>query len=88
MIDEQRNVLWPLAQRRDRDRKHVQAIEQIEAERSVRERLLEILVRRCDDAGIDTGGLRAAQPLDLLLLNCAQQLGLQFDRQFPDLVEK
>jgi hypothetical protein len=83
-----RPLLRPIAQRRDSDRKHIQAIEEIEAKPSVREHLLEILVRRRDDSHIDARRLRAPEPLDLLFLNDAQQFGLEFDRQFADLVEE
>ena len=50
--------------------------------------MLEIAIRRCDDANVD--GVRAvvADALVLALLQHAQQLALQIERNLADLVEE
>src|SRR6266481_7175221 len=45
-------------------------------------------MRRRDQANVDVDGLIAAQSLELLLLQCAQQLRLQLWADVPDFVEK
>ena len=82
------NVLDPLAQRRDRDRKDVEAIVQIAPERSVLDHVLEIAVRGGHDPHVDALGPRAAEAFELALLQHAQQLGLHFHRDVADLVEE
>ena len=82
------DVLDPLAQRRNDDGKHVEAIEEILAKRLVADRVLEVAVRGRDDADVDLDGLRAPEAFDDALLKHAQQLDLDLHRQFTDLVEK
>ena len=50
--------------------------------------LIEILVRRTDDPHIDLHRLAAADPLDDLVLQEAQQLDLHRQRHIADFVEK
>ena len=88
MLHEQRNVVAPLAQRRQLHRDDVQAVEQILAERALGDHLREIGVRRGDDADVDLDRLRVADALELALLQHAQQLGLQRRAHRPDLVEE
>ena len=45
-------------------------------------------MRGGDDARVDFGGPRAAQPLDLLLLQHAQELDLDVGRQVANLVQE
>ena len=45
-------------------------------------------MRGGDDPRVDLGCLRAAQPLDLLVLQDAQQLDLDLERQVADLVQE
>ena len=59
VLDEQRDVLAPLAQRRQRDRDDVDAVEEILAERSRLDRLGEIAVRGGDDAHVDLASRRS-----------------------------
>ena len=70
------------------DRNHVQPEEQVLAERAVGDRAREILVRRRDDAHVDADRLAAADALDLLRLDRAQQLRLRLGAQVADLVEE
>ena len=50
--------------------------------------LLQIAIRRGDDADVDANVRRAADPLEALLLEEPQQLGLQPRRHLADLVEE
>ena len=45
-------------------------------------------MRGGDDSRVDFGCLRAAQPLDLLVLQHAQQLDLDVERQVANLVQE
>src|SRR5207344_3417053 len=56
--------------------------------RLVADTLFEVAVRRGDDPDVDRHGLRASEPLDLALLQHAQQLDLNVERQITDLIEK
>ena len=48
----------------------------------------EVAVRRGDEADVDLDRLRTADPLELLLLQDAQQLRLELERDLADLVEE
>ena len=85
---EQRDVLAPIAQRRHGERKHVEPVEQIAAEAPLPHFLVQIAVGGGDDAHVDVDRPRAAEPLDLAVLQHAQQLRLQLERQLADLVEE
>ena len=88
VVDEEVDVLLALAQRRDQDRQHVEAVEEVLAE-AARLRLGgEVAVRRRDDADVDLDVLRVAEAADRLLLQHAQQLHLEVERQLADLVEE
>ena len=68
--------------------KHIQAVEQVLAEQLGRHGLLEVLVRGRDDPHVDLDRLAAAHALDHLLLEHAQQLGLERQVHVADLVEE
>src|SRR6185295_7097653 len=87
-IGELRDVLGALAQRRQLDRDDVDSIEEIFAEAAVLHRLLEIDVGGGDQAELGLDRLAAADPLDVALLDRAQQLGLQVAPQSANLVEE
>ena len=80
--------LGPLAQRRQRDREDVEPVVEILAELALGDQRLEVAVRGRDDPHVDLDGLAAADPLELALLQHAQQLDLHVERQVADLVEK
>ena len=88
MLDELRNVLAAIAQRRNGDRKHVEPVVQVATETTLPDFLGQVPIGRRDDADIDVDRARAAQPLDLALLQHAEQLGLELERQLADLVEQ
>src|SRR5436189_120777 len=58
------------------------------AEAAVGDRLLEVLVRRRDDADVDVDGLRAAEARELALGEHAQELHLRGERHLAHLVEE
>jgi len=78
-----RDLLAPLSQWRDVDPDHAQAVVQIFAELAFRDALLEIRVGRRDHADVDALRFGLADGHDLVLLEEAQQLRLDVDRQSP-----
>ena len=78
----------PLAQRRHEDREDVQPVVEVLAELAGRDRLFEILVGGGHEPHVGPDGFRAAQPLELALLQDAQQLHLRREVQLADLVEE
>ena len=88
IVRERHHVVLALAQRRHRDREHREAEEQVFAEGPGRDRGLEVLVRRGDQAHVDVHEGRPAEPLEAPLLERAQHLRLQAQRQVADLVQE
>ena len=86
--DEQRDVVLAIAQRRQLDRDHVEAVEEILAELPFLHHLPQVDVGRGDDADVDLDRLHAAEPHEVALLDHAQQLGLRLERDVADLVEE
>jgi hypothetical protein len=87
--DQEWNVFNAFAKRGYPDGEHVQPIEEIGAEGAAPDHLLEVLVGRGDHPHVDRRrAASAAQPLDLLLLERSQELGLQLQRQVADLVQE
>ena len=88
VLDEQRDVPAPLAQRRHAHRHDLQAEEQVLAEAARGDLVLEIAVGRGDDAHVDLDGLGRADAPDLALLQHAQELHLHLGADLADLVEE
>ena len=65
-----------------------QPVEQILAERALRDHLREVAVARRDDPRLERVRARVADALERALLQHAQQLRLQLDRNLADLVEE
>jgi len=82
------DVLGALAQWRQVDAHHVQAVEQVLAEAAVLDRLLRIAVGRGDDPHVRAKGLVAADARKLAILQHAQQLALDQDGHLADLVQE
>ena len=78
----------PHPQAADRQRQHVQPVEQVFAERAVLHEVEQLAVGRGNDADVDLHRLAAADRLDGAFLQRAQQLYLRRQRQLADLVEK
>ena len=88
VVGQQQDVGLALAQRRHEDREHVQPVVEILAELAGGDRLLQILVGGGDQADVGADRLGAAQPLELALLQHAQQLDLRREVQLADLVQE
>src|SRR5689334_15134126 len=88
MVDERRDVLSSLAERRQRDADDVEPIEQVLAERTLGHRALEIAIGGGDHTDVDGERLRRADGSYLHLLEHSQQLHLKRWRQLRDLVQE
>ena len=88
VLRQQRNVLAPLAQRHRLHRKHVEAEIEVFAKPAALHFLLEVAVGGGDQADVDGAGALCADAFEIALLQHPQQLALQFERNFADLVEK
>ena len=86
--DQRRNVVEPLAQRRQADRHDVEAVEQILAEQALADQLAQVAVGGGDDADIGADRRAPADRGELALLQHAQQPGLRLERHVADLVEE
>jgi len=81
-------VLGMIAQRRRRDREHFQAVVEITPEELVPHHLREVPVRGRHQPDVDGDRLGAAQSLERLLLQCAQQLRLEIQGNIAYFVQK
>ena len=80
--------LAPLAQRRQLDLDDAQPVVEVLAERALRDHRGEVAVRRGDHARVERHRPGVADALERALLQHAQQLGLQLERDLGDLVEE
>ena len=87
-LDEEGNVLLPVAQRRQRDGDDAEAVIEVLAELSLRHEARQVRVRRRDDAHVGADRLDGADRQELALLEDAQELRLRLDRHGADLVEE
>ena len=88
MLDEQRNVLAAIAQRRQLDREHVQPVVEVLAQLAGPHRLGRVEVGRGDDPDVHRLLLAAAETPERALLQHAQQLHLRRRLHLGDLVEE
>ena len=88
VVDQERDVLAALGERRDHQLDDAQAIVQVLAEAAGAHRRLEVLVGGGEHAHVDADRLVAADALELLLLQRAQQLRLRLERHVAALVEE
>src|SRR5258708_4691085 len=87
MSQQMRDVLAARPQRRNRQRQHMRAIEQIFAEMSAFDAPQQLAVGRGDDAPVNLPRLAPANRLDRAFLQRAKQLDLRSQGQFRDFVE-
>ena len=88
MADQERNVLRAFAQGRDTQRENIQAIIKVGPEFPGGDHARQIAAGRRHYSHIDPHGLTAANAFEFLLLQHAQQLGLQLKGNVSDFVEK
>ena len=88
MVDERRNLLAPLAQRRQPQPDDVEAVEEVLAEPALGDQRFEVGVGRGDDADVDLDRLRLAEAVHFVGLEEAQQLGLELGPDLGNLVEE
>ena len=88
VTNEQGHVFAAFAQRRNLNRKNIEAIVEIAAKFAVGDEAREVAIGGGHDADVD--GLRAiaAEAFELLLLQNAEKFRLEFERNVADLVEK
>src|SRR3954470_8380400 len=89
MPDQRADVSRSLAQRRYRERNHIQAIEKVFAKAAPRDRLFEVDIRQRDEARfhLDAGRGISTQAVEALVLDHAQQLRLHCRSERADLIE-
>ena len=88
VADQPRDVVRPLPQRRQHEREDVQPVVEVLAEAAVGDHPRQVAVRGRHQPHVHLDRLRAAEALELLLLQHAEQLGLQLQRDVADLVEE
>src|SRR4030065_2234483 len=88
MLDEEGNVLLALAKRRQVQGDDLDPVVKVLPEPPFIDLLLEVLVRRSDDADIDLLGPLAADGLEFLFLKDPQELDLDRGRRLADLVQE
>jgi hypothetical protein len=88
VVRQEGEVAEALAQRRDLDGQHREAVEEVLAELPLGDPVLEGDPGGGDDAGVDLPRLGGADGLDLAVLQGPEQLGLGAHRKLPDLVEE
>ena len=88
VIDEERNVLDPIAERRHAERHYREPIKQIFSKTAGVHLSFELPIRRRDHADVDAPGVVFAHPPDLALRERAEELRLHLERQLADLVEE
>src|ERR1700728_2204989 len=88
MLNEGRNVARTLAQWREMQARHVQAVIQILAEPTAVHFILEVHIGGCDHPDVDIDWFTRADTHDLALLQYAQQLDLEHQWQVSNLVQQ
>ncbi len=88
MAYQNRYVGGALAQRRRKDGKNLEPVKKIVAELFLSDHFSQVAIRRGDQPHVHVDGPRAAQPLDLALLQGAQKFRLQVERQLAHFVEE
>ena len=88
MVHQERDVFGPLAERGHRDREDIQAVPQVGPETARAHLVVEPPVGGRDQAHVGLQRDVAPDALELAVLDGAQQLGLEVEGQFADLVEE
>ncbi len=88
MPHQSRDVFGALAQGRDFNGEHTEAVVEIPAELPAFHHLHQTSVGRRHEPKVHLDRLRTPQPLEFALLQDAQEFRLQFQRNIPHFVEK
>ena len=88
VASQESNVAGTLAQGRRSDGNYVQAVVEILVEFAFADALSEVAIGCGDEADVDAYIFRTAYPLKFALLQNAQELGLDLERQLPDFIQK
>ncbi len=86
--DEERDVLGPVAQRREADREDAEAVVEVGPEAPLAHLALDVAVRGGDDPHVGPLRPRRAEPLELAALEDPQELRLDLEGELGDLVEE
>ena len=87
-VNQERDIVAPLPQRRQCYREDVKAVVEVLAERPFRDHLCEVAICGKNKADVDAPGFRATDRKKLALLDESQQLSLDLGAHVADLVEK
>src|SRR4030095_6552813 len=89
MTHQQRHVVEAFAERRNVYADHIEAVEQVAAERALLDLAFKIPIAGGDDAHVDTAiGEGAAHSLDFARLQESEKESLQAEAHFADFVEE
>src|SRR5208282_1268673 len=86
--DQQGDVVAPFPQGRQSNRKYVQAVKKVAAKLLLDYAPGQVTVGSCDQAQIHFDRPRPSQPFELVVLQYAEQLGLQLQRNLADLIQE
>ena len=85
---QKRNIFRAFAKRGDLNGENVEAVIKVAAESALADEFGKILVRGGDDADIHALRAVAAEALEFLFLQNAQQFGLEVERKVADFIKK
>src|ERR1700730_13758614 len=88
VLDEQGNVFFSFSQRRNLNRKNIEAVKQIAPKRTLSDGSLQVAIGGGDDSRVRSDRLVATHTLKLPLLQNMQQRNLSFRWEFTDLVKE
>src|SRR6202007_1458336 len=88
IADQEGNVFPALAEGREENGEDVEAVIKVAAEFFFGDELGKVRIGGGDDAHIDANGAIAAEALEFLFLENAEQFGLEFEREIADFVEE
>src|SRR5580700_4343865 len=86
--DQKRDIVAALAQRGNRDGEDPQPVIEVAAELSRIDHFGEVAIRSGDEAHVDGNRSRTADALELLFLQSAQNLGLEFQGQVSHFIQE
>src|SRR5262245_42650951 len=88
VLDQRGDIFPPLAERRNLEREHVQAVKEIFSQGTTSDRTLQVAVGRGNHPHVRANRLRSADTLEFPLLQNAQEGNLRFRRQLTDFIQE